>query len=131
MNMRPSESSVVVHFSATKVDHVDDYDGVLVAYDVHGRIVHVTAPAKNGSARVDFVGSHFGAFPARVTYDPSVDAIAVDLDKAAYAGSDEILPDFIVDRDAEGFVRGLEFLNASRFFSRETISDVRKHAIWL
>ena len=45
--------------------------------------------------------------------------------------SDEILPDLIVDRDVDGFVRGLEFLNASRFFSEEALSDVRKRAIIL
>ena len=45
--------------------------------------------------------------------------------------SDEILPNLVVDRDVEGFIRGLEFLNASRFFSEEAISHVRNHAILL
>jgi uncharacterized protein YuzE len=131
MNIRPSESTVVVHFSAAKVDHVDDHESVRVAYDERGRIVDVTVRGKHGPVRVDFVEGAFGAFPAKVTYDADVDAIAVDLDKSPYAGSDEILPGFIVDHDGEGFVRGLEFLNASHFFSEEAISDIQKHAILL
>lgn len=131
MNIRPSESTTIVHFSAARVDHLDDREGVLIAYDERGRIVDVTVRAKNGPARVDFVEGGFAAFPARVTYDADVDAIAVDLDKSPYAGSDEILPGFIVDYDGDGFIRGLEFLNASRFFSEEALSDVRKRAILL
>ena len=80
---------------------------------------------------VDFVENDLGGFPARVSYDAEVDAIAVDFGTSPYAGSDEILPGFIVDRDDDGFIRGLEFLNASRFFSEEAISDVRKRAILL
>ena len=66
-----------------------------------------------------------------MTYDAEVDAIAVLLDRSPYAGSDEILPGFIVDRDEEGFTRGLEFLDASHFFSEEAISNLRKRAILL
>jgi len=131
MNVRPSESTLVVHFSAAKVDHVDELEGVLVSYDERGRIVDVAVHARNTPARVDFVESNLGAFPARVTYDAEVDAIALDLDMSPYEGSDEILPGFIVDRDGDGFVRGLEFLNASHFFSEEAISDVRRRAILL
>ena len=110
MNISTSESTLVVHFSAAKVDHVDELDGVLVGYDERDRIVDVALRAKKAPARVDFVESDLGGFPARATYDAEVDAIAVDDD---------------------GFVRGLEFLNASRLFSEEAISDVRKHAILL
>lgn len=131
MNIRPSKSTLVVHFSAAKVDHVNEWEGVLVAYDERGRIVDVAVRAKIGPARVDFVENGRDSFPARVTYDAEVDAVAVDLDRSPYADSDEILPDLIVDRDVDGFVRGLEFLNASRFFSEEALSDVRKRAIIL
>jgi uncharacterized protein YuzE len=128
MNISTSESTLVVHFSAAKVDHVDELDGVLVGYDERGRIVDVAAPAKKAPAPVDFVENDRGAFPARVNYDAEVDAIAVDFGASPHADSDEILPGFIVDRDDDGFIRGLEFLNASRFFSEEAISDVRKYA---
>ena len=131
MNVRPSESTLIVHFSAAKVDHVDKLEGVLVSYDERGRIVDAALHARNTPARVDLVESNLGAFPARVTYDTEVDAIAVNLDTSPYEGSDEILPGFIVDRDGDGFVRGLEFLNASHFFSEEAISDVRRRAILL
>jgi uncharacterized protein YuzE len=131
MNISTSESTLVLHFSAAKVDHVDELDGVLVGYDERDRIVDVAVRAKKTPARVDFVENDLGAFPARVTYDAEVDAIAVDFGTSTYAGSDEILPGFIVDRDDDGFIRGLEFLNASRFFSEEAISDVRKRAILL
>jgi uncharacterized protein YuzE len=131
MNISTSESTLVVHFSAAKVDHMDELDGVLVGYDERGRIVDVAAPTKKAPVRVDFVENDRGAFPARVNYDAEVDAIAVDFGASPYADSDEILPGFIVDRDDDGFIRRLEFLNASRFFSEEAISDVRKHAILL
>jgi len=131
MNISASESTLVVHFSAAKVDHVEELDGVLVGYDERDRIVDVAVRAKKAPARVDFVENDLGAFPARVSYDAEVDAIAVDFGTSPYAGSDEILPGFIVDRDHDGFIRGLDFLNASRFFSDEAISDVRKHAVLL
>ena len=131
MNISTSESTLVIHFSAAKVDHVDELDGVLVGYDERGRIVDVAVRAKKAPARVDFVENDLGAFPARVTYDVEVDAIAVDLDTSPYAGSDEILPGFIVDFDDDDFIRGLEFVNASSLFSEEAISDVRKHAVLL
>ena len=47
---------------------------------------------------------------------------------APYADSDKIRPDFIVDRDTDGFVRGLEFLGVSRLFSEEAIQGVRERA---
>lgn len=131
MNIRPFESTLVVHFSAAKVDHVDEREGVHIAYDERGRIVDVAVQAKTGPARVDFVESHRDDLAARVTYDAEIDALAVDLDNSQYEGSDEILPGFIVDRDGDGFIRGLEFLNASHFFSEEAISGVRKRAILL
>lgn len=131
MNIRPSESTLVVHFSAAKVDHVDEREGVHIAYDERGRIVDVAVRAKKGPARVDFVESHRDDFAARVSYDAEIDALAVDLDNSEYDGSDEILPGFIVDHDGDGFTRGLEFLNASHFFSEEAISNVRKRAILL
>lgn len=131
MNIRPSESTLVVHFSEAKVDHVDDREGVLVCYDEGGRIVDVAVRAKNGPGRLDLVEDGLVGFPARVTYDAEADAIAVDLDKSPYADSDEILPNLVVDRDVDGFIRGLEFLSASRFFSEEAISHVRNHAILL
>jgi uncharacterized protein YuzE len=131
MNISASEPTLVVHFSAAKVDHVDELDDVLVGYDERDRIVDVAVRAKKAPWRVDFVENDLGPFPARVTYDAEADAIAVDLDTSPYADSDEILPGFIVDRDDDGFIRGLEFLNASGLFSEEAISDVRKHAILL
>ena len=131
MNVRPFESPLVVHFSSATVDRVEEREGVQVAYDERGRIVDVAVRAKCGPARVDFVESGAGAFPARVTYDSQADAIAVDLDDSPYNGSDEIAPGFIVDRDGEGFVRGIEFLNASDVFSEEAMSGVRKRAILL
>jgi Protein of unknown function (DUF2283) len=118
MNISTSESTLVVHFSAAKVDHVDELDGVLVGYDERDRIVDVAVRAKTAPARVDFVEEDHGAVPARVSYDGEFDVIAVDWGASPYAGSDEILPDFIVDFDDDGFVRGLEFLNASHFFLR-------------
>ena len=131
MNIRPSEAALVVHFSADKVDRVDDLEGVLISYDERGRIVDVAVRGRNAPAQLDFVEHDRDAFPARVTYDAEVDAIAVDLDASPYAELDEILPDLIVDRDVDGFVRSLEFLNASRLLSAEAISGVRKHAILL
>jgi uncharacterized protein YuzE len=128
MNIRSAESTVVVHFSAATIDRMDERQGVVVGYDERGRIVDVAVHARNAPGRVDFVETGFGAFPARVTYDGQADAIAVDLDASPYADSDEISPDFIVDRDVDGFIRGLEFLNASRLFSEEAIADVRRRA---
>jgi uncharacterized protein YuzE len=128
MNIRPFESILVVHFSAAKVDHVDEREGVHISYDERGRIVDVAVRVKTGAARVDFVESHRGDLAARVTYDAEIDALAVDLDHSPYEGSDEILPGFIVDRDGDGYARGLEFLNASHFFSEEAISNVQKRA---
>ena len=46
MNIRPFESTLVVHFSAAKVDHVDEREGVHIAYDERGRIVDVAVRAK-------------------------------------------------------------------------------------
>jgi uncharacterized protein YuzE len=131
MNISTSESTLVVHFSAAKADRVDELDGVLVGYDERDRIVDVAVRSKKAPARVDFVENDLGAFPPRVSYDAEVDAIAIDFGTSLYAGSDEILQGLIVDRDDDGFIRGLEFLNASRFFSEEAISDVRKRAILL
>ncbi len=67
MNIRASELNLVVHFSAAKVDHVDEVDrGVLVAYDENHRVVDVTVRAGSGASRVDFVNGLVGA---RVTSD--------------------------------------------------------------
>ena len=131
MNIRPSEPTLVVHFSAAKVDHVDEIDGVLVGYDGDGHIVDVSVRTRNPLARLDFVEQGRDAFPANVTYDSEADAINIGLDSSPYADSDEILPDFIVDRDVDGFIRSLEFLNVSHLFSAETMFGVRKHATLL
>ena len=131
MNIRPSESTLVVHFSAANVDRVDECGGVSVGYDERGRIVDVAVRAKHGPWRVDIVENDPRAFPARLTCDAEADAIAVDLDKSPYADSNEVAPGLVVDLDADGFVRGLEFLNVSRLFSEEAISHVRQRAILL
>ena len=51
MNFRPFESTLVVRFSAAKVDHVDEREGVHIAYDERGRIVDVAVQAKTGPAK--------------------------------------------------------------------------------
>ncbi len=129
MNIRASELNLVVHFSAAKVDQVDEVDrGVLVAYDENHRVVDVTVRARSGASRVDFVNGSVGA---RVTYDAAVDALAIDASETNYQESEELLPGFIVDYDVEGFVRGLEFLNASAFFSDGAMDLIRKRATML
>ncbi|WP_210208832.1 DUF2283 domain-containing protein [Roseiarcus fermentans] len=110
---------------------MDDVEGVRVGYDDGGLIVDVAVPARNAPALLDFGRHDGGAFPARVTYDATADAIAVDLDTSPYADSDEVAPGLIVDRDVDGLVRGLEILNASRLLSAEAMSGVRKRAILL
>ena len=132
MNIRPTEATLIVHFSCAEVDRVDEVEsGILVAYDRHQRIVDVTARARAGISRVDLVGVNAEAVPARVTYDASVDALYIDANSADIRNTEEVFPGFIVDFDADGFVRGLEFLNASDFFSDQTMSDIRERATLL
>ena len=119
----------VVRFSAAKVDRVDESDGVLVGYDQGGHIVDVAVRARNAPARLDFVERERSAVPARVTYDAEADAIAVDLDDSRHADSAEAGPDMIVDWDVDGFLRGLEFLFVSRWFSPEATAVVQRHAV--
>ncbi len=131
MNIRPSEATVVVHFSAARVDRVDEFDDVSIGFDEGGRIVDVAVRTRNAPARLDFVDSEHDGFPGSVTYDAEANAIGVGLSTTPYEDSEEILPDLIVDRDVDGFVSALEFLNVSHHLSSDAMSGVRKRAALL
>ena len=129
MNIRPSEPSLVVHFSGAEVDHVDEVEaGILVAYDADRKIVDMAVRGRSNSTRLNLVEWSGAAGNARVTYDAEIDALAIDAGSSVYLDSEEILPGFMVDYDTEGFVRGFEFLDASRFFSDQTMADIRRCA---
>lgn len=50
----------------------------------------------------------------KVSYDAEVDILRIRFNSRAVEESDEDKPGVILDYDAEGFVVGLEILNASR-----------------
>ena len=50
----------------------------------------------------------------KVTYDPEVDVFRIVLSNAPIEESDEGKPGVILDYDKEGYVVGLEILNASK-----------------
>jgi uncharacterized protein YuzE len=132
VNIRPSDPGSVIHFSGANVDHVEEVEaGILVAYDVDRKIVDITIRKRSGISRVDLVDSGRSVGDARVTYDANIDALAIDAVSSAYFDSQEVLPGIMVDYDTEGFVRGLEFLDASQFFSDQTMADIRKCATLL
>jgi uncharacterized protein YuzE len=132
MNIRPSEPGLVVHFSGAEVAHVDEVEaGILVAYDADRKIVDISARGRKNSMRLDLVEWSGAMGDARVTYDAEIDALSIDAGASGYLDSEEVLPGFMVDYDTEGFVRGFEFLDASRFFSDQTMAEIRKCATLL
>ncbi|MEQ8226025.1 MAG: DUF2283 domain-containing protein [Candidatus Eremiobacterota bacterium] len=50
----------------------------------------------------------------KITYDPSVDILQIILKDTAVEESDEDKPGVILDYDKEGFVVGIEILDASK-----------------
>jgi uncharacterized protein YuzE len=132
MNIRPSESGAVIHFSGASVDHVEEVEAdILVAYYVDRKIVDITIRKRSGIARVDLVDTGRSVGDVQVTYDADIDALAIDVLSSAYFDSQEVLPGIVVDYDTEGLVRGFEFLDASQIFSDQTMADIRKCATLL
>ena len=132
MNIRPADSTLTVHFSAAKIARVDEVEfGIVVAYDDNQRIVDVTTKARVKMPRVDIVNIDKNEMRERMTYDPSIDALYIYANSVEIRKTEEVLPGLIVDYDADGFVSGLEFLNASDFFSDQTMAAIRKSATLL
>lgn len=50
----------------------------------------------------------------KVTYDPDVDILRIELSRTAIEESDEDKPGIILDYDADGNVVGIEILDASQ-----------------
>lgn len=50
----------------------------------------------------------------KVTYDPEVDILRIELSRTAIEESDEDKPGIILDYDADGNVVGIEILDASQ-----------------
>lgn len=121
-----TETSLVVHFSGAKIEHVDEVEGgILVAYDADRKIVDITVRGRSGASTLDLVAGSGASGVARLTYDAEIDAPSID---ASDSASEEVMPGFIADYDTEGFVGGFEFLDASQFFSVSTMADLRKCA---
>lgn len=128
MNIRPLEATLVVHCSGAKVERIAEVESdIFIAYDSNQKIVDVTVKARTSQFRVDLVDVT-DRDKARLTYDETVDALAIDAGDSAYRDSSEVSPGFVVDYDDDGFLRGFEFLNASNFFSDQTMTNIRKRA---
>ncbi|TAE23849.1 MAG: DUF2283 domain-containing protein [Cytophagales bacterium] len=54
----------------------------------------------------------------KVNYDREVDILYIKLTDAAIEESDEEKPGFVIDYDANGFVVGIEIMNASKSVSK-------------
>jgi uncharacterized protein YuzE len=131
MNIRQADPTLTVHFSANKVARVDEMErGIRIAYDQRDRIVDIIARGRAGASRIE-IGKGPGDRPRRMTYDASVDALYIYASEAKVGETEEILPDFIVDFDDDGFLIGLEFLNTRAFFSDQTMADIRNSATLL
>ena len=59
----------------------------------------------------------------KVTYDPEVDALTINLSDVAVEESDEAKPGVILDYDASGNIVGLEILNASKRVDNPKVID--------
>ena len=129
MNIRPFDSQLVVRFSDAAVHHVEALDAdVQVGYDGDHKIVDITVRARGGSKQLDLVSSEKNALGARFSYDPEIDAVAIDALPETYWDSAELAPGFVVDYDVDGFIRGFEFLDASTFFSPQTMAEIQRRA---
>lgn len=54
------------------------------------------------------------------TYDPEADAVYVSLARGKIAETEEIAPNVMVDRDAEGRILGIEVLTATKVLAPGT-----------
>jgi uncharacterized protein YuzE len=56
----------------------------------------------------------------KVNYDREVDILYIKLTDAAIEESDEEKPGYIIDYDVQGFIVGIEIMNASKSVTKPT-----------
>ncbi len=62
----------------------------------------------------------------RVSYDPEVDGVLIRFDdQGTYDGSEEILPDVVLDFDEDDRVIGVNVLGARKVFPAEDLEVIR------
>ena len=66
---------------------------------------------------------------ASLTYDPTVDAMALESRASSYYESEEVAPGVIVDFDVDAKVRGVEVLAVNAIFSKAAIEKLREFTI--
>ncbi len=111
------DDRAVVYFSGdgVAVREYRSHPGLVVCYGQDKKIVQLVFlnPKKRGNSGQVAVVEH---------YDPSADALDIELDEDAWHETEESPLGFLIDYDSDHRIVALEFLGASRLFPEAALT---------